>query len=265
MALEKNQYKNFSKFFSTDDGEVPFLNDIWGFFSAKGVKTVFVSVNPNNSFRLDLEICENLGCPIRIYTDSEDIEQKWAVVARTLKNRKIDDADRDKSWLEGIQKKWILPKNVVVKRTPIDGTSVFTEIKQSAEGRVDLLKMEAYDEKERMLLYSMLDNGFRPGIILVKYTMDPDANVPAMLIAGHLQMSGYRLLNTKNNWFLYVYTDVCFYDSCSWRDTTIQNPLIRYIVELFDTKNRAETKKESSKNTEESKLVEESLENVETK
>ncbi len=262
---QRNPYQDFSKLFPTDDGEIPFLKDIWGFFSQKGVKTVFISVNPNNSFRLDLEVCENLGCPIRIFTDSEDIEQKWAVIARTLKGRKIEDGDKEKQWLEGIQKKWILPKNLVVKRSTMEWNSIFAEVKQSAEGRVDLLKIEAYDEKERMLLYSMLDNGFRPGILLVKYTVDPDANVPSMLVAGHLQMSGYRLLNTHNNWFLYVYTDICFYDSCSWRDTTIQNPLIRYIVELFDTKQRVATATQAQPETKEAAVVEQMLENVESK
>ncbi len=257
---QKNPYANFSKLFSTDDGEIPFLKDIWGFFSMKGVKTVFVSVNPMNSFRLDLEICENLGCPIRIFTNSDTIEEKWAVVARTLKGRKIDDADKDKPWLEGIQKKWILPKNLVVKRTSMDWSSMFSEIKQSPEGRVDLLKIEAYNEEERMLLYSMLDNGFRPGILLVKYTVDPDANVPAMLTAGHLQMAGYRLLSTNNNWFLYVFTDICYYDSCSWRDYSNHNPLVRYIVELFDVKQKQQ--KALEEKAVEEKAVEEKKEDT---
>ena len=254
-------YANFTKLITTDDGEVPFLRDIWGFFSMKGVKTFFVSVNPSNSFRLDLEICENLGCPIHIFTDSDAVEEKWAVVAKTLKARKIDEADKDKQWLEGIQKKWILPKNLVVKKvTSSDWSSMFSELKKSPESRVDLLKVEAYDETERMLLYSMLDNGFRPGILLVKYTVDPDANVPAMLVAGHLQMSGYRLISTKNNWFLYLYTDVCFYDSCSWRDDTVQNPLVKYIVELFDVKQKAQTS-----TMEDSPPVEKNTENLEAK
>jgi hypothetical protein len=239
--MDKNVYANFTKLFQTDDGEIPFLRDIWGFYSMKGVKTIFVTVNPNSSFRLDLEVCENLGCPIRIFTDSDEIEQKWAVIAKTLKARKIDEVDKDKQWLEGVQKKWILPKNLIVKRTDIDWNTIFPELKQSAEGRVDLLKIECYDEKERMLLYSLLDSGFRPGILLVKYTVDPDANVPSMLVAGHLQMSGYRLLSSNNSWFLYLYTDICFYDSCSWRDDTVQNPLIKYVIELFDVKQRSQT------------------------
>jgi hypothetical protein len=258
---QKSAYANVTKLITTDDGEVPFLRDIWGFFSMKGVKTFFVSVNPSNSFRLDLEICENLGCPIHIFTDSDEVEEKWVIVAKTLKARKIDEADKDKQWLEGIQKKWILPKNLVVKKvTSSDWSSMFSELKQTPESRVDLLKVEAYDETERMLLYSMLDNGFRPGILLVKYTVDPDANVPAMLVAGHLQMSGYRLISTKNNWFLYLYTDVCFYDSCSWRDESVQNPLVKYIVELFDVKQKAQTSK-----MEESQPAEKLAENLEAK
>ena len=262
---QKNVYANFTKLFSTDDGDVPFLRDIWGFFSMKGVKTVFVSVNPNNSFRLDLEICENLGCPIRIFTDSNEIEEKWAVIAKTLKSRKIDEADKDKQWLEGIQKKWILPKNLIVKNVASSNwNTVITEIKQGSEPRIDLLKVEAYDESERMLLYSMMDSGFRPGILLVKYTVDPDANVPAMLVAGHLQMSGYRLLGSKDNWFLYVYTDICFYDSCSWRDDSIQNPLVRYIVELFDVKQKSSPAPSVEDSKEDSK-DEAPVENVEAK
>ena len=264
---QKNPYINFSKLFSTDDGDIPFLKDIWGFFQQKGVKTVFVSVNPKNSFRLDLEVCENLGCPIRIFTDSTEIEEKWEVVVRTLKTRKIDDADKDKQWLDGIQKKWILPKNLIMKRTPMNWSSIFSEIKQSSEGRVDLLKIEAYNEEERMLLYSMLDNGFRPGILLVKYTVDPDANVPAMLAAGHLQMSGYRLLSANNNWFLYLYTDICYYDSCSWRDETNHNPLVRYIVELFDAKKKQKTSQATpvEEKKEDTSLAKEVIENLEDK
>ena len=262
---QKNSLGNFTKVYTTDDGEIPFLSDIWGFYSIKGVKTFFVSVNPKNSFRLDLEICENLGCPIRIFTDSDEIEEKWAVISKTLKARKIDDADKDKQWLEGIQKKWILPKNLVVKKlAQNEWNSVFPELKQTAESRVDILKVEAYDDNERMLLYSMLDNGFRPGILLVKYTVDPDANVPAMLTAGHLQMSGYRLMTTKNNWFLYLYTDICLYDSCSWRDDTVQNPLVKYIVELFAERKRTAGEQEEILEAG-SQVAEEAAQNVEAK
>jgi hypothetical protein len=144
----------------------------------------------------------------------------------------------------------------------MEWNSILSRGESSSPGTVDLLKVEAYDEKERMLLYSMLDNGFRPGILLIKYTVDPDANVPSMLVAGHLQLSGYCLLSTNNNWFLYVYTDMRHYDSCVWRDVTVQNPLIRYIVELFDTKQRAAAT-QAQPETKGATVGEQVLENVE--
>ena len=241
-----NPYANLIKMINTDDGEIPFLRDIWGFFSLKGVKTSFVTINPDKSFRLDIEICENLGCPIRILTNDVALEEKWATIARTLKARKIEEADKDKPWLEGIQKKWILPKNLIVKNVSFDWNTLKSEIQQIPDTRIDILKIETQSDEDRLFLYSMMDAGFRPGVLLVKYNEDPDASIPAMLAAGHLQMAGYRLLETKDNWFFYLYTDICFYDSCSWRNTKIQNPLIKSIVEVFNTK-----KQDTESNTEE--------------
>jgi len=93
-----------------------------------------------------------------------------------------------------------------------------------------MLKIEGSQEEERSILYSLLDGGFRPGVVLVRYTYDPDENVPSMLVAGHLQMTGYRLVECTGLWFLYIYEDMCFYDSCSWRSTTCANPLSKYIA-----------------------------------
>lgn len=212
----------------TESGEVPFLKDLWGFFSSKGVKTSFVTINPNLSFEVDIEVCEALGCPIQIITDKESIEEKWNVIAKTLKARKIAEEDADKAWLNGLDKKWILPKNIVIKPSKIDWSTIKDVLSTTPSGRIDILKIESHDE--RMLLYSMIEQGARPGILLVQYTEDPDSNVPAMLVAGHLQNTGYKLLSVSDtNWFLYMYNDLCLYDSCSWRDTTVNNPLVQYI------------------------------------
>lgn len=246
MDTKSTPFQDLTKLYMTEDGEIPFFRDVWGFYKQKGVKTSFVTVNPNQSFRLDLEICENLGCPIQIVTNSDEIVNKWAVVTKTLKARKIDADDSGKEWLEGIQKKWILPKNIVVNKSDFSWQTLKEEVRELAEPRIDLLKIEGTDEQERMLLYSMMESGFRPGAILVKYTEDPDMNVPAMLVAGHLQMIGYRLVEAKNNWFFYIYTDMCLYDSCSWRDTKVQNPLVHYLVELFHVKKETTAEQETA-------------------
>jgi hypothetical protein len=210
--------------------EVPFLKDLWSFFSSKGVKTNFFSVNPDASLMLDLDICESLGCPVRILTNSADIETKWSIISATLKARAIAPENANLLWLEGIQKRWILPRNLVVKRTQLEWSTLSTEAASLEGNRVDMLKVEGTQDEERVLLYSLMDSGFRPGVLLVRYTYDPDENVPSMLVAGHLQMIGYRLVECTRSWFLYIYEDMCFYDSCSWRTTTCNNPLSKYIA-----------------------------------
>jgi hypothetical protein len=210
--------------------EIPFLKDLWSFFSSKGVKTNFFSVNPDASAALDLNICESLGCPIRVLTNSASIETKWSIIAATLKARAIAPEHANLGWLEGIQKRWILPRNLIVKRTSLEWSTLATEAAAIEGNRVDMLKIEGSQEEERAILYSLTDGGFRPGVVLVRYTYDPDENVPSMLVAGHLQMIGYRLVECKGPWFLYLFEDNCFYDSCSWRTTTCQNPLSKYIA-----------------------------------
>ena len=236
----------------TEDGEVPFLKDLWSFFSSKGVKTSFVTFNPEKTFQVDLEICEGLGCPIQIYTNKDSVEKRWEVISRTLKNRKIGDEDKEQDWLQGVEKKWILPKNIQVKSTSIGWTTLKEVLTTNATSRVDILKLETYDSEERMLLYSMIESGARPGLILVRYTEDPDANVPAMLAAGHLQNTGYRLLATNNNWFIYMFNDLCLYDSCSWRDTKVNNPLVQYIGDQFRSAQSSEVSTTISTATEDS-------------
>jgi len=226
-----NPYAQHLKSVKLANGEeIPFLKDLWSFFSSKGVKTNFFSVNPDTSLALDLDICESLGCPVRVLTNSEAIETKWSIIAATLKARAIAPEHASLAWLDGIQKRWILPRNLVVKRTALDWSTLTTEAAALEGNRIDMLKVEAFQEEERVLLSSLMDGGFRPGVVLVRYTYDPDENVPSMLVAGHLQMVGYRLVECKGSWFLYIFNDTCFYDSCSWRTTTCQNPLSKYIA-----------------------------------
>jgi hypothetical protein len=236
----KPQEPKMFRMIHTDDGDIPFLQDIWGFFSKKGIKTQFLSFFCDKSFKLDLEVCESLGCPIHIYTTEDEVCAKWETIKTTLKNRKIAEEDKEKAWLQGLEKKWILPKNLIVKKTPIEWTTIKTEVEALQENRCDILKVEGKDDLEHLVLYSMLESGYRPGVVVVRYTEDPDANVPSMLVAGHLQMSGYKLAEVSDKWFLYLYTDICLYESCSWRNTKTQNPVVMYLAELFAPKKSLE-------------------------
>jgi len=235
-SQQGKQEPTFFRMVETDDGPIPFLKDVWGFFSKKGIKTQFYSFFSDKSFKLDLEVSESLGCPIRVFVLGDELAAKWETIRNTLKNRKIAEEDKDKAWLRGLEKKWILPKNILVKNQPVEWNTLKNEVDSQTENRCDIFKVEGSNDSEHMVLYSMLESGYRPGVVLVRYTEDPDANVPSMLVAGHLQMSGYKLAEISNNWFLYLYTDLCAYESCSFRNTKTQNPIVYYFAELFSPK-----------------------------
>jgi hypothetical protein len=50
--------------------------------------------------------------------------------------------------------------------------------------------------------------------------------------AAHLQMLGYALVGKEDNRFLYYYTDVNYYETCSWEKVAnkFENPLMRELV-----------------------------------
>ena len=80
---------DYLKEITTLDGAVPFLKDIWNFFNTKGMKTVVVSLNSLDSFNIDLELTESLGCPIHLLLDNHDCENRWAILQKTLKVLKL--------------------------------------------------------------------------------------------------------------------------------------------------------------------------------
>lgn len=242
MADTKQDYL---KEIDTLDGKIPILKDIWNFFNTKGMKTNYLSFNSNKSFAVDLEISETLGCPLHLIYDTPEVENRWKAIIQTLKERKISEENKDCSWLAGVDKRWILARNLKTKLAPFTWTLPSEYCKEHTLQTVDFLKMEGEDDKEKELLYSFLHNGYRPSLVLIKWSGDPDASVPSMLAAGHLQTVGYRLLKEQNGWFLYLYTDVCIYDTCSWRETNAQNPMVEYFLKL-STSTTSESEKKNS-------------------
>jgi hypothetical protein len=83
---------------------------------------------------------------------------------------------------------------------------------------------------ERGFLYATLDAGFRPGCIIVAWTHSPDESDSAAIMAGHLQMCGYSLLEMIGKKALNYCTGDELYLTCSWEDNTCQNPLLKEIL-----------------------------------
>jgi len=210
------------------------------------VKTVFISVGSSPSPVADLDIAETLGCPVHVWNFNDAHTANWDEVRQVLKDRKRTSAAN--GFTEGVDTKWVLPKNVrsytgipgfyTAKSDAISMVSVDNCVKQctdtmkmDGEKRIDILKISLAEGGERSVLAAVLDTGYRPGLIMVKWSQMPDTHLFTTLTAGHLQNCGYTLLETNGDHFTYMFIDKCMYEICSWETNKSVNPLVTEILE----------------------------------
>jgi hypothetical protein len=232
----------------------PMLDRSWDIFSAKGIRTVFVSIGNSASVVADLDIAEGLGCPINHVALSPSEEAAWTEISTILKERKREPTAS--AFSAAAETKWILPKNVRPQATlpwwsngTVDlsgGAQVKTQsVADFAQSicttmkvkdnvvRIDILKLDtvaAAPGLERAILGAVLNAGFRPAVVLVHWSERPNVGLATTVAAGNLQNCGYRLMSTVDNKFLYYFTDNDMYQLCSWEETTCQNPLMQELV-----------------------------------
>jgi hypothetical protein len=227
----------------------PILERIWDVYSGKGIRTVFLSIGSSKAALPDLEIAETLGCPLNIVALNSSESEAWAEVSKILKERRREPTASPFSI--GAETKWILPKNLRVQNTmpwwqngliDISGVSIRTEnfkdfmgsiattmkLKDNAN-RVDILKIDTVSSApglEIPLLGAMLNTGYRPATVIVRWSKMPDIDLSTTLAAGHLQNAGYSLFGKVDDKFLYYYTDQDLYQICSWEEVTVNNPMM---------------------------------------
>lgn len=231
----------------------PMLANIWDFFSQKGTKTVFVSCGSGALPLADLDIAEALGCPLLKLTLPTETE-RWNEVKESLKTRKL--ADTTSEFAKCALKKWVLPKNLDIQEcipstytgmTQENGVDIklvsWFDLLQAHckkigykddDIHIDLLKMDLYPH-EADALTSLLQIGFRPSLILVQWTESPETSLQTLLPAAQLQMIGYSLIAVNGKKCLYYYTDVNYYETCSWMQLTekLENPFVANIVKTM--------------------------------
>ena len=247
----------------------PMLERSWDIFSAKGIRTVFVSIGNSKSVAADLDIAEGLGCPINHVPLNEAEAAAWVEVSSILKERKREETAQPFS--AGAESKWILPKNVRSHGTlpwwsagtvDLSGGPVKTQaVSRFAESicttmkvkdnvvRIDVLKLDtvaAAPGLERAILGAVLNAGFRPAVVLVHWSENPNVGLASTVAAGNLQNCGYRLMSKVDNKFLYYFTDDDMYQMCSWEETSCQNPLMNEIIlaardSILSAKNRGDS------------------------
>ena len=234
-----------------------FLKNPLSTYSSKGSKTIFLSFGGSKTANLELEILENIGCSVIIVPDTRDKVLGWLETAECLATREPHPNPQSDFSL-GSDEKWVLAKKlrIISDSIPwwskgilkIDNTYTletapfyeWIETQCGAMGlspeetHIDIVKIDVSQKLERGLIFSMLDAGFRPSAILVKWSESPDTDLPTRMTALHLHNAGYKLLGTKDNKFFYWFTEADVYGICSFEipnteAISVGNPLVHVI------------------------------------
>lgn len=101
--------------------------------------------------------------------------------------------------------------------------------------KIDFCRIDA-GASTTMALYDLMDAGYRPSLIAVRFADSPDANIRTQIAAAHLQCCGYGLVGVHEDKYLYYYTDNPIYDYCSWVQIGLENPLLGEFKAAFSAK-----------------------------
>lgn len=216
-----------------DTYEFPMIKHLFAYFSEKSKNLQVWSIGFHKG-GFECELADMMTCKIHIFDARPESQNTISKVQRILTEHKPDTGDSP--WYESIAKYFLEPNTFVVSsKLPgfaegtLDISGVLTQtfrLSQSTYSHIDLLKID-YPEYERQAIYSILNEGYRPGLILIRWNEHPDESVPSMLAAGHLQTCGYALIGVKGNCFLYRFTNDCLYEMCSWARVDCPYPLLQ--------------------------------------
>ena len=229
----------------------PCLKDIYLTFQRKGIRTVFLSMGASPSCIPDLELAEILGCPVNIICTNESEVAAWGEVKECLKTHK-PASEPLSTFSEGSDKKWVLAKNIRIVAAEWKAGAILSNVKEACKSmavsedntRIDLLKIDMSGGAERRALYEILDAGFRPAVIMIRWGAQPDSHPGVRVAAGNLQNCGYVLVKKEGQKYLYVFVDNDMYATCSWEIEGAVNPMVDAVVqEVMSEVNKASSPK----------------------
>lgn len=227
----------------------PLPKELLAFFQYKQGNRIFLTLTDSTDvWRDDLSVGERLFadtivCPVEL---TSEFQQEFELTKEVLKQRMKYPGIKENPKLEQVAKTWILPAKL--HQGPNVPTFYFSSANETVrsaikplletitpgEDQIHLFKVELSGGQERPILYKLLDEGFRPSLVLVKWSHDVDENLPTAHCAGHLLNSGYACLAYENNYGLYMYNEQVLYDICSLKEPSFKNPIME---SLFSTVN----------------------------
>lgn len=227
----------------------PLPKELLSFFQYKQGNRIFLTLTDKTSvWREDLSVGERLFadvivCPVEV---TPEFQTDFDLTKDVLKQRMKYPGVKENPALEQVAKTWILPAKLHMGPTvstfgfSSTDTSVHSalmpllETLTPGEQQIHLFKVELTSGQERPVLYKILDEGFRPSLVLVKWSHDVDEHLPSAHCAGHLLNSGYACLAYENSYGLYMFNDQVLYDICSLKEPSVKNPIME---SLFSTVN----------------------------
>lgn len=227
----------------------PLPKELLAFFQYKQGNRIFLTLTDKTSvWRDDLSVGERLFadivvCPVEV---TPEFQTEFDLTKDVLKQRMKYPGIKENSALEQVAKTWILPTKLHLGPTVSTfGFSSTDDTVHSAlmplletltpgEQQIHLFKVELAGGQERPVLYKLLDEGFRPSLVLVKWSHDVDEHLPSAHCAGHLLNSGYACIAYENGYGLYMFNDQVLYDICSLKEPSLKNPIME---SLFSTVN----------------------------
>ena len=216
-------------------GEVPFIKNPLSFFAQTKNFRSFLSITDSTDFTTDIQIAEKMFATLFI-SSNNDIEQRVQTIRDVLKQRLRYPGINEHQDLLKIAKIWVLPNKVQTISQPKAFLESFKNSLQKKQEEynfeaISCIKIELQNGEERMIIYKMIDDGFRPSLVIVKWSEDLDTHYSTAYCAGHLVNSGYVLIDNKNGYALYYYTDASIYNTVSMKDVCYGNPIVKNFQE----------------------------------
>jgi hypothetical protein len=225
----------------------PFIKNPLNFFSStKTNRYLLVISDDPNSWKKDMVLAEKMFGHLLISNSSSEFSTEFPVHQEVLRHRLKVPGIQNNPELMKTAKIWILP-NKLIKAPPPDilqnsFDSSIQPLLNSPQGSLSYVKIDLTDGKERMMVYRILDDGYRPGLICVKWSNDLDEHYATAYCAGHLMNAGYVHVMSIHGYSLYYYGGLSLYDSCSMKEISWGNPIAQSFLATSKAKSEEDKK-----------------------
>jgi len=209
----------------------PSLEGLYDFFAPRSSKLTIWSFGLGYG-GIESNFIESTGSTVHVFDARPDAIDKNEKIQRVLASHEL--LENDPEWLTSLTDIWV-PPNKMIFSTKIpwshegnlvvhDVQTPLTKINSDEIPRVDICKID-YHGLTYEIVYNILNAGYRPGLLYIRWDEHPDLGINSMLCAGHLQNCGYGLIIELDGYFLYRFIDECVYETCSWVRNDCINPL----------------------------------------